>query len=150
MFVLQLYNRSLSVIRSNLGAEFEPEIRMALVKRLGRGCIYSGSGNIFVLEEKPAPTSLGSSPSSSNITVNGSATLCYYCLLRDEAEEAENADGPAPETGEFLVCFRSVCSLMSDLSSSIVRNSRGGVGPFSKRNGRILRVAALKGNSSII
>lgn len=51
----------------------ETELRTFMVKRLTRGTVYSGSGNINTLE---------------NFFPDESA-LCYYCLLRGGKENGE-------------------------------------------------------------
>ena len=112
---------SLSVIKHNLGLEAEQDLRSALVKRLARGCIYSGSGNIFALDDKPAGASvaLGTSPSTVSLAgpppaagaAGGPATLCYYCLLREHGEDVESSVDDAPlSSSEFLVCCARVHS----------------------------------------
>ena len=91
--------RSLSALKTNLAPEAEADLRTALVRRLARGCIYSGNGNIFALEERPLPATPGQTSTP--------ATLCYYCLVRADADEDTDAGSP----GEFLVRHR--CLLLA-------------------------------------
>eukprot|EP00047_Mylnosiga_fluctuans_P004667 m.235872 g.235872 ORF g.235872 m.235872 type:complete len:424 (+) comp12897_c0_seq1:299-1570(+) len=87
---------SLSVIKTNISGEGEPDLRSALVRRLARGCIYSGSGNIFVLDDKATPASTSALPTTAN--------LCYYCLVRADSEDTSEGDD-TPSTSEFVICL---------------------------------------------
>ncbi len=85
--------------------EEEQDLRSALVRRLARGCIYSGSGNIFVLEERPS-SSLASGAYAPG-TAATAATLCYYCLLRDDGEDGGDthpAESLVATSNEYVVC----------------------------------------------
>ena len=62
---------SLSLLSTNLSGEQETELRTFMAKRLARGTVYSGSGNISTLEDY----------------FPGESALCYYCLLRGGKEE---------------------------------------------------------------
>lgn len=97
------------MIKNNLGVEAEQDLRSALVKRLARGCVYSGSGNIFTLEERSSSALRGSVSDAAGVS---GATLCYYCLLRDEADEDASPDESVVDSNEYLVwaheCVRDV------------------------------------------
>lgn len=64
---------SLSLLSTNLSGVQETELRTFMAKRLTRGTVYSGSGNINTLENF-FPDELA---------------LCYYCLLRGGKENGE-------------------------------------------------------------
>lgn len=98
---------SISAIKTNLSSvEAEQDLRSSLVRKLARGCVFSGSGNIFVLEDKQQ-SNASLLATATGAAMNTPSTLCYYCLVRDEGEEKER-DTPSGEesnssSSEFLV-----------------------------------------------
>ena len=67
---------SLSLLSTNLSGEQETELRTFMAKRLARGTVYSGNGNINVLEN----------------VFPGDSALCYYCLLRGGKESDDSIE----------------------------------------------------------
>ena len=67
---------SLSLLSTNLSGEQETELRTFMAKRLARGTVYSGNGNINVLEN----------------VFPGDSALCYYCLLRGGKESGDSIE----------------------------------------------------------
>ncbi|OCT63186.1 protein Njmu-R1 [Xenopus laevis] len=80
---------SLSLVDTNLPDESELELRSFIAKRLSRGALFEGMGNVASLELSSPEYSLG----------------CFYCLLQPD-KEGEAAD---PELNtrspEYVVCF---------------------------------------------
>ena len=81
----------------------EQELRSALVTTLGRGCVYSGSGNLITLN---------------SVDSGARAMLCYYCVVRDEgsddtldplSHDPDDPDGGAADASYFssdhVLCF---------------------------------------------
>ena len=64
---------SLSLLSTNLSGEQETELRKFMAKRLARGTVYSGSGNISTLED----------------FFPDESAVCYYCFLRGGKEADE-------------------------------------------------------------
>ena len=64
---------SLSLLSTNLSGEQETELRKFMAKRLARGTVYSGSGNISTLED----------------FFPDESAVCYYCFLRGGKEDDE-------------------------------------------------------------
>ncbi|XP_075436044.1 protein Njmu-R1 [Ascaphus truei] len=80
---------SLSLVDTNLPSDAEPDLRSFIAKRLTRGALFEGMGNVASVELSFPEYTLG----------------CYYCLLQqDQLCEAATAepDGHAPE---YVVCF---------------------------------------------
>ncbi|XP_053308767.1 protein Njmu-R1 [Spea bombifrons] len=75
---------SLSLVDTNLPAESEPELRSFMAKRLSRGALFVGMGNVVSVELSFAEDAVG----------------CYYCLLRQE-----QACDPGSRPPEYVVCF---------------------------------------------
>lgn len=67
---------SLSLLSTNLSGEQETELRKFMAKRLARGTVYSGSGNISTLED----------------FFPDESAVCYYCFLRGGKENEECSD----------------------------------------------------------
>lgn len=80
---------SLSVVAMNLEIEIEQMVRGALAKRLSRGCVYNGSGNIVTLGSQ-----IPGAPED----------VCYYCLLRANDEEVQIEPGTGSAENESNVC----------------------------------------------
>ncbi|KAM4664573.1 protein Njmu-R1 [Discoglossus pictus] len=79
---------SLSLVDTDLPAEAEPELRSFIAKRLSRGALFEGMGNVASVELSFPEYSLG----------------CYYCLLQDKTCEASNSESSVRPT-EYIVCF---------------------------------------------
>lgn len=93
------YDFSLSLLSTNLSGEQETELRKFMAKRLARGTVYSGSGNISTLED----------------FFPDESAVCYYCFLRGGKEDDEGCsdhhDADSPEFGSFLSSDYVVCLL---------------------------------------
>ncbi|XP_020622715.1 protein Njmu-R1-like [Orbicella faveolata] len=102
---------SLSLLSTNLSGVQETELRTFMAKRLTRGTVYSGSGNINTLE---------------NFFPDESA-LCYYCLLRGGKENGEEyrdqQEMDSIEFGSYLSKDYVVC---------LVSGSKSGLELFQK------------------
>lgn len=102
---------SLSLLSTNLSGVQETELRTFMAKRLTRGTVYSGSGNINTLE---------------NFFPDESA-LCYYCLLRGGKENGEEyrdqQERDSIEFGSYLCKDYVVC---------LVSGSKSGLELFQK------------------
>lgn len=75
---------SLSLVDTNLPAEVEPELRNFMAKRLSRGAMFEGMGNVGSVDLSSPECSLG----------------CYYCLI----QQMGNPE-PGPLSSEHVVCF---------------------------------------------
>ncbi|XP_013380184.1 protein Njmu-R1 isoform X2 [Lingula anatina] len=96
---------SLSVISCSLDTEKETDLRKFIAKKLARGTVYSGSGNVTavdfpLIEDSSTPLE------------------CYYCLIR-QGVDLETVDQTPPEEGfycrECVVCFISPADGSLDL-----------------------------------
>nr|XP_006817111.1 PREDICTED: protein Njmu-R1-like [Saccoglossus kowalevskii] len=77
-FALYTYHaNSISVIATDLPAENETSLRSAIAKRLSKGTVYGGSGNVASIE----------------IGLSGDSSYCYYCLLRQAGEDKLTIEG---------------------------------------------------------
>ncbi|DBA13495.1 TPA: hypothetical protein GDO54_018464 [Pyxicephalus adspersus] len=74
---------SLSLVDTNLPAETEPELRNFMAKRLSRGAMFEGMGNVASVDLSYPECSLG----------------CYYCLIQQMDNE------PGSQALEHVVCF---------------------------------------------
>ncbi|CAH3039548.1 unnamed protein product [Pocillopora meandrina] len=104
------YDFSLSLLSTNLSGEQETELRTFMAKRLARGTVYSGNGNINVLEN----------------VFPGDSALCYYCLLRggkESGDSIEQQDMDSPGFGSFLSKDYVIC---------LVSGSESGLDLFQK------------------
>ena len=72
-YFLVVVFHSLSLLSTNLPGEQETELRKFMAKRLARGTVYSGSGNISTLED----------------FFPDESAVCYYCFLRGGKEADE-------------------------------------------------------------
>ena len=72
-FLVVVVFHSLSLLSTNLSGEQETELRKFMAKRLARGTVYSGSGNISTLED----------------FFPDESAVCYYCFLRGGKEADE-------------------------------------------------------------
>ncbi|XP_044129154.1 protein Njmu-R1-like [Bufo gargarizans] len=75
---------SLSLVDTNLAAEAEPELRTFIAKRLSRGALFEGVGNVSSVDLGSPDYVLG----------------CYYCLIQGKAEECSATAPP-----EHIICF---------------------------------------------
>ncbi|XP_063816970.1 protein Njmu-R1 [Pseudophryne corroboree] len=82
-------NFSLSLVDTNLPAEAEPELKNFIAKRLSRGAMFEGMGNLASVELSYLEYTLG----------------CYYCLIeQDKPCQASNSEADLP-TLEYVVCL---------------------------------------------
>ncbi|XP_006832368.1 PREDICTED: protein Njmu-R1 [Chrysochloris asiatica] len=81
---------SLSLVDTNLPSEVEPQLRSFIVKRLSKGAVFEGLGNVTSLEL--------SSP--------GYRVGCYYCLFQQDKlfPEAAAVDSEC-KPSEYVCCF---------------------------------------------
>nr|XP_033816736.1 protein Njmu-R1 isoform X1 [Geotrypetes seraphini] len=80
---LSLEDFSLSLIDTNLPAEGEPGLRSFIAKRLSKGALFEGMGNVASVELSLPEYALG----------------CYYCLFQQEKTDS-NSHHP-----EYVICF---------------------------------------------
>ncbi|KAM4692562.1 protein Njmu-R1 [Rhinophrynus dorsalis] len=80
---------SLSLVDTNLLAEVEPELRSFIAKRLSRGALFEGMGNVASVELSYPECTLG----------------CYYCLLQQNKMSAASSSEPSDRCLEYVVCF---------------------------------------------
>jgi hypothetical protein len=89
---------SLSIVRSSMPLDEEQDLRKVIVKRLSRGCVYSGSGNLLVLE----PTwrsSAAMGPAAPERT-----TSCFYFLVRDAKDDIKSPEGGRCSS-DYVICL---------------------------------------------
>ncbi|KAI1884083.1 hypothetical protein AGOR_G00222730 [Albula goreensis] len=77
---------SLSLVDSSLPSEAEPELRCYISRRLSKGALLGGMGNIATVE----------------LSVPEQAVGCYCCLLEQE-RSPDQAEGEG--NGDYVVCF---------------------------------------------
>ncbi|KAJ8251651.1 hypothetical protein GJAV_G00223660 [Gymnothorax javanicus] len=77
---------SLSLVDSSLPSEAEPELRCYISRRLSKGALLGGMGNIATVE----------------LSVPEQAVGCYCCLLEQE-RSPDHPDGEG--NGDYVVCF---------------------------------------------
>ncbi|KAM8947827.1 protein Njmu-R1 [Pelodytes ibericus] len=75
---------SLSLVDTSLPAESEPDLRSFIAKRLSRGALFEGMGNVASLELSFPEYSLG----------------CYYCVFQQDQACESGSQSP-----EYVVCF---------------------------------------------
>ncbi|XP_006890987.1 PREDICTED: protein Njmu-R1 [Elephantulus edwardii] len=81
---------SLSLVDTNLPSEVEPQLRSFIAKRLSKGAVFEGLGNVTLMEL--------SSP--------GYRVGCYYCLFQQEKLLLEAATEDSEyKPSEYVVCF---------------------------------------------
>ncbi|XP_031823480.1 protein Njmu-R1 [Sarcophilus harrisii] len=81
---------SLSLVDTNLPSEAEPELRSAIAKRLSKGAVFEGLGNVTSVE----------------LSLPDSRVGCYYCLFQQDKPLLETATTESvPDTAEYIVCF---------------------------------------------
>ncbi|XP_069604833.1 protein Njmu-R1 isoform X2 [Ranitomeya imitator] len=87
-YCLYLHRRpgGLSLLDTNLSAEAEPELRSFIARRLSRGAMFEGMGNVASVDLGPPEFTLG----------------CYYCLIQGKPEDHPELLPPAPK---HIVCF---------------------------------------------
>ncbi|KAL0597199.1 Protein Njmu-R1 [Plecturocebus cupreus] len=81
---------SLSLVDSNLPSEVEPELRSFIAKRLSKGAVFEGLGNVASVE----------------LRIPGYQVGCYYCLFQNEklfpgTVTMDSEHNPS----EYVVCF---------------------------------------------
>uniref|UniRef100_A0A3Q2TZM8 Chromosome 17 open reading frame 75 n=1 Tax=Fundulus heteroclitus TaxID=8078 RepID=A0A3Q2TZM8_FUNHE len=83
-YTIYLYQGTLTLIDSSLPSEAEPELRTYISRRLSKGALLGGMGNIATVELLPEQ-----------------AVGCYCCLLEQErSPEQPDADGNG-----YVICF---------------------------------------------
>ncbi|XP_042548762.1 protein Njmu-R1 isoform X3 [Dipodomys spectabilis] len=81
---------SLSLVDTNLPSEVEPELRSFIAKRLSKGAVFEGLGNVASVELRSPGYRVG----------------CYYCLFQQEKLLPETATmGSEHNPSEYVVCF---------------------------------------------
>ncbi|XP_038613373.1 protein Njmu-R1 isoform X1 [Tachyglossus aculeatus] len=81
---------SLSLVDTNLSSEVEMELRSFVAKRLNKGALFEGLGNVASVELSLPDYRVG----------------CYYCLFQQEKSFPEPAaDDPGLNAPEYAVCF---------------------------------------------
>nr|XP_045014577.1 protein Njmu-R1 [Jaculus jaculus] len=79
---------SLSLADTNLPSEVEPELRGFIAKRLSKGAVFEGLGNVASVE----------------LRISGYRVGCYYCLFQKENLLPETATAEHTPS-EYVVCF---------------------------------------------
>ncbi|KAM5215768.1 protein Njmu-R1 isoform 1-T2 [Hipposideros larvatus] len=81
---------SLSLAETNLPSEVEPELRSFIAKRLSKGAVFEGLGNVASVE----------------LRIPGYRVGCYYCLFQQEKLLPETATMDSEHNlSEYVVCF---------------------------------------------
>nr|XP_051680619.1 protein Njmu-R1 isoform X2 [Oryctolagus cuniculus] len=81
---------SLSLVDTNLPSEVEPELRSFIAKRLSKGAVFEGLGNVASVELRTPGYQVG----------------CYYCLFQQENLLPETATLDSEHSpSEYVVCF---------------------------------------------
>ncbi|XP_070083781.1 protein Njmu-R1 isoform X4 [Equus przewalskii] len=81
---------SLSLVDTNLPSEVEPELRGFIAKRLSKGAVFEGLGNVASVE----------------LRIPGYRVGCYYCLFQQEKLLPEIATMDSENSpSEYVVCF---------------------------------------------
>uniref|UniRef100_A0A286XAP0 Chromosome 17 open reading frame 75 n=1 Tax=Cavia porcellus TaxID=10141 RepID=A0A286XAP0_CAVPO len=81
---------SLSLADTNLPSEVEPELRSFIAKRLSKGAVFEGLGNVASVE----------------LRIPGYRVGCYYCLFQQVKLLPETATaGSEQNPSEYVVCF---------------------------------------------
>ncbi|KAM4822418.1 protein Njmu-R1 isoform X2 [Urocitellus parryii] len=81
---------SLSLVDTNLPSEVEPELRSFIAKRLSKGAIFEGLGNVASVE----------------LRIPGYRVGCYYCLFQQGKLLPETATVVSEyNPTEYVVCF---------------------------------------------
>uniref|UniRef100_A0A2K6T3P8 Chromosome 17 open reading frame 75 n=1 Tax=Saimiri boliviensis boliviensis TaxID=39432 RepID=A0A2K6T3P8_SAIBB len=80
----------LSLVDSNLPSEVEPELRSFIAKRLSKGAVFEGLGNVASVE----------------LRIPGYRVGCYYCLFQNEKLLPETVTLDSEHNpSEYVVCF---------------------------------------------
>ncbi|KAJ1071381.1 hypothetical protein K5549_001673 [Capra hircus] len=81
---------SLSLVDTNLPSELEPELRSFIAKRLSKGAVFEGLGNVAAVE----------------LRIPGYRVGCYYCLFQQEKLLSQTASTDSEQkSSEYVVCF---------------------------------------------
>ncbi|KAF4012108.1 hypothetical protein G4228_002884 [Cervus hanglu yarkandensis] len=81
---------SLSLVDTNLPSEVEPELRSFIAKRLSKGAVFEGLGNVAAVE----------------LRIPGYRVGCYYCLFQQEKPLPQTASMDSEQkSSEYVVCF---------------------------------------------
>uniref|UniRef100_A0A3Q1KHR7 Uncharacterized protein n=1 Tax=Anabas testudineus TaxID=64144 RepID=A0A3Q1KHR7_ANATE len=118
-YTIYLYQgTSLTLIDSSLPSEAEPELRTYISRRLSKGALLGGMGNIATVE----------------LSIPEQAVGCYCCLLEQErSPEQPDADGNG-----YVICFmgeldKYVQGLHSSLQTPELQNLETEVRPYLSR-----------------
>ncbi|NXS70689.1 NJMU protein, partial [Pandion haliaetus] len=80
---------SLSLVDTNLPAEAETELRSFIIKRLTKGALFEGMGNV----------------ASVGLSIPEYRVGCYYCRFQQENLEMATAESDMNSAPEYVVCF---------------------------------------------
>ncbi|KAM9748401.1 protein Njmu-R1 [Dama dama] len=81
---------SLSLVDTSLPSEVEPELRSFIAKRLSKGAVFEGLGNVAAVE----------------LRIPGCRVGCYYCLFQQEKPLPQTASMDSEQkSSEYVVCF---------------------------------------------
>uniref|UniRef100_A0A8D1K1T5 Protein Njmu-R1 n=1 Tax=Sus scrofa TaxID=9823 RepID=A0A8D1K1T5_PIG len=81
---------SLSLVDTNLPSEVEPELHSFIAKRLSKGAVFEGLGNVASVE----------------LRIPGYRVGCYYCLFQQEKLLPQTATMDSEHnSSEYVVCF---------------------------------------------
>nr|KAF6454985.1 sensitization to ricin complex subunit 2 [Rousettus aegyptiacus] len=80
---------SLSLVDTNLPSEVEPELRSFIAKRLSKGAVFEGLGNVASVE----------------LRIPGYRVGCYYCLFQQKLLPETATMDSEHNPSEYVVCF---------------------------------------------
>ncbi|XP_058903865.1 protein Njmu-R1 [Kogia breviceps] len=80
---------SLSLADTNLPSELEPELCSFIAKRLSKGAVFEGLGNVASVELRTPGYRVG----------------CYYCLFQQEKLLSQTTTDSEHNCSEYVVCF---------------------------------------------
>uniref|UniRef100_A0A3Q3VY61 Uncharacterized protein n=1 Tax=Mola mola TaxID=94237 RepID=A0A3Q3VY61_MOLML len=84
-YTIYLYQGTLTLIDSSLPSDAEPELRTYISRRLSKGALLGGMGNIATVE----------------LSIPEQAVGCYCCLL----EQERSPDQPDVDGNGYVICF---------------------------------------------
>eukprot|EP00041_Stephanoeca_diplocostata_P006555 m.88329 g.88329 ORF g.88329 m.88329 type:complete len:475 (-) comp16430_c0_seq1:1813-3237(-) len=96
---------SLDVVCTSLPVEQEQSLRAAIIMNLSKGCVYSGSGNVFNLSGTGAHLM--------------TSTLVYFCVVREDAPQS-NAKATASDVDSASAGVAPVVHVDGDVMSTVV------------------------------
>ncbi|XP_029456597.1 protein Njmu-R1 [Rhinatrema bivittatum] len=86
---LSMEDFSLSLVDTNLPSEGEPGLRSFIAKRLSKGALFEGMGNVTSVELSLPEYALG----------------CYYCLFQQEKPSQKIVPDSNSHPPEYVICF---------------------------------------------